>query len=120
MILRPLGRSGLQAAPLALGGNVFGRTADEACSLGVINFFGLARGFLTGKYRSKTALAEIAARLDATPAQVALAWQMLQPGIVAPIASATTVNQLHELLASATLTLDSAALQRLAQASAAD
>jgi aryl-alcohol dehydrogenase-like predicted oxidoreductase len=112
--------------------------------IGVINFFGLARGFLTGKYRSEAdlgksprgggvqgylnarglrilaALDEIAARLDATPAQVALAWQMLQPGIVAPIASATTVSQLLELLASATLTLDSAALQRLAQASAPD
>jgi aryl-alcohol dehydrogenase-like predicted oxidoreductase len=112
--------------------------------IGVINFFGLARGFLTGKYRSEAdlgksprgggvqgylnarglrilaALDEIAARLDATQAQVALAWQMLQPGIVAPIASATTVSQLLELLASATLTLDSAALQRLAQASAPD
>jgi aryl-alcohol dehydrogenase-like predicted oxidoreductase len=110
--------------------------------IGVINFFGLARGFLTGKYRSESdlgksprgggikgylnerglrilaALDEIATRHDATPAQVALAWQMLQPGIVAPIASATSVPQLLELLDSATLTLDSAALQLLARASA--
>ena len=113
-----------------------------AQGIGVINFFGLARGFLTGKYRSEAdlgksprgggvkdylnergwrilaALDETAARLNATPAQVALAWQMLQPGIVAPIASATSVPQLQELLAAATLGLDSAALQRLAQASA--
>jgi aryl-alcohol dehydrogenase-like predicted oxidoreductase len=112
--------------------------------IGVINFFGLARGFLTGKYRSEadlgksprgggikgylnerglrilSALDEIAVRLDATPAQVALAWQMLQPGIVAPIASATSVTQLLELLHSAQLTLDSAALQCLTQASASD
>jgi aryl-alcohol dehydrogenase-like predicted oxidoreductase len=97
--------------------------------VGVINFFGLARGFLTGKYRSEAdlgqsprgggvkgylnarglrilaALDAVAARHGATPAQVALAWQMAQPGIVAPIASATSVAQLQELLGAATLAL---------------
>jgi aryl-alcohol dehydrogenase-like predicted oxidoreductase len=100
--------------------------------LGVINFFGLARGFLTGKYRSEAdlgksprgggvkaylnphglrilgALDAVAARQRATPAQVALAWQMAQPGIVAPIASATSVVQLNELLGAASLVLSAA------------
>lgn len=98
--------------------------------IGVINFYGLARGFLTGKYRSEAdlgqsprgggvkaylnargqrilaALDAVAARHGATPAQVALAWQMAQPGIVAPIASATSAAQLRELLGAATLLLD--------------
>ena len=97
--------------------------------VGVINFYGLARGFLSGKYRSEAdlgksprgggvkgylnprghrilaALDAVAARHGATPAQVALAWQMAQPGIVAPIASATSVAQLQELLGAATLVL---------------
>ena len=79
----------------------------------MINFFGLARGFLTGKYRSEADLAksprgagckgylnergfrilaaldQVSARLGATPAQVALAWQIAAPGITAPIASAS-------------------------------
>jgi aryl-alcohol dehydrogenase-like predicted oxidoreductase len=100
--------------------------------VGVINFFGLARGFLTGKYRCEAdlgksprgagvkgclnprgmrilaALDDVAARHRATTAQVALAWQMAQPGIAAPIASATSVAQLQELLGAATLALTSA------------
>jgi aryl-alcohol dehydrogenase-like predicted oxidoreductase len=111
--------------------------------LGVINFFGLARGFLTGKYRSAAdlgksargagvkaylnprglailaALDTVAAELNATPAQVALAWQMVQPGITAPIASATSLVQLHELLGAAHLVLPAHALARLDGASAA-
>jgi aryl-alcohol dehydrogenase-like predicted oxidoreductase len=111
--------------------------------LGVINFFGLARGFLTGKYRGPAdvvrsprgggvakdyfnergfrilaALDEAAARLKATPAQVALAWQMAQPGIAAPIASATSEQQLAELAGAASLTLDAATLAALDRASA--
>jgi aryl-alcohol dehydrogenase-like predicted oxidoreductase len=110
--------------------------------LGVINFFGLARGFLTGKYRSEAdlgksprgggvkaylnargrrilaALDEVAQALNATPAQVALAWQMAQPGITAPIASATSLTQWAELAGAARLTLDAAQRQRLAAASA--
>jgi aryl-alcohol dehydrogenase-like predicted oxidoreductase len=112
-------------------------------TIGVINFFGLARGFLTGKYRSEAdlgksavrgggvkdylnvrgfrvlaALDAVAARLKATPAQVALAWQMAQPGIVAPIASATSVKQLTELLGAARLVLsadDQAQLRRASE-----
>jgi len=115
----------------------------RARGLGVINFFGLARGFLTGKCRSEAALAksprgagvqqacfnprgwrilaaldEAAAALRATPAQVALAWQMARPGITAPIASATSVAQLHELIGAAALVPDAATLERLDAASA--
>ena len=110
--------------------------------LGVINFFGLARGFLTGKYRAEAdlsqsvrgggvrkylaaqplgvlaALDEAAAELGATPAQVALAWQMARPGITAPIASATGVAQLQELLGAARLRLSPAQVARLDGASA--
>jgi aryl-alcohol dehydrogenase-like predicted oxidoreductase len=111
--------------------------------LGVINFFGLARGFLTGKYRSDADLAKsprgdgvkaayfnergfrtlavldaVAAGLNATPAQVALAWQMARPGISAPIASATSVTQLRELMAAASLVLPAQALPALDRASA--
>ncbi len=110
--------------------------------VGVINFFGLARGFLTGKYRSEAdlgqsprgagvkdylnargfailaALDAVAARHGATPAQVALAWQMAQPGIVAPIASATSVAQLQELLGAARLSLAPADFAELDRASA--
>ena len=87
----------------------------------VIPFFSLASGFLSGKYRSAADFAgharaamlarydtprgwrvvevlhDIAARHRATPAQVALAWTMTRPGITAPIASATTLEQLREL-----------------------
>lgn len=111
--------------------------------LGVINFFGLARGFLTGKYRREAdlgksprgggvkgylnprglrilaALDAVAARHGATPAQVALAWQMAQPGIAAPIASATSVAQLQELLGAATLALPAADHEALGTASQA-
>lgn len=110
--------------------------------IGVINFFGLARGFLTGKYRSEADLAqsprgggvkqyltprgmavlaaldEAAAALGATPAQVALAWQMARPTITAPIASATSVRQMQELLGAARLSLDAATMARLDAASA--
>lgn len=112
--------------------------------IGVINFYGLARGFLTGKYRSEAdlgksprgsgvkgayfndrgwrilaALDDVAESLKATPAQVALAWQMRQPGIVAPIASATSTAQFAELAGAVSLTLDATAMAKLTQASAA-
>lgn len=98
--------------------------------IGVISYYSLASGFLSGKYRSEADLAKSAARsgavkkylnprgmqilaaLDAvaaahgaTPAQIALAWLMARPGITAPIASATSVAQLHELMGAAQLTL---------------
>jgi aryl-alcohol dehydrogenase-like predicted oxidoreductase len=112
-----------------------------AHGLGVINFFGLARGFLTGKYRSEADLGQsvrgagvkaylnprglgilagldaVAAELRATPAQVALAWQIAQPTITAPIASATALAQLQELLGAASLVLTPAQHAALTAAS---
>jgi aryl-alcohol dehydrogenase-like predicted oxidoreductase len=110
--------------------------------LGVIPFYSLAAGFLTGKYRSEAdldksprgrrsvakylnergarvlgALDRVAARTGATPAQVALAWQLAKPGITAPIASATTPEQLAELVKAATLRLDVEAVAALDAAS---
>jgi aryl-alcohol dehydrogenase-like predicted oxidoreductase len=109
--------------------------------VGVIPYHGLASGFLTGKYRSEADLAQsprgqgvkkylnergmrILAALDeaakglrAKPAQVALAWLMARPAVSAPIASATSVAQLRELMASAELHLDAATMERLTRAS---
>jgi aryl-alcohol dehydrogenase-like predicted oxidoreductase len=109
--------------------------------IGVIPYFALASGFLTGKYRSEAdmagrarggrvaryldergfgilaALDAVAAEHGATPAQVALAWLMARPGLTAPIASATTTEQLDELVASVELKLDPAAIERLNEAS---
>ena len=115
----------------------------RARGVGVINFFGLARGFLTGKYRSEADLAksprgggvkqayfnergfrilaaldDAAAALDATPAQVALAWQMARPGLTAPIASATSVAQFDELARAASLQIDAPTIEALNLASA--
>ncbi|MBU2134742.1 MAG: aldo/keto reductase [Alphaproteobacteria bacterium] len=113
---------------------------DEA--IGVIPFYGLASGFLTGKYRSEAdlgksprgggakkymtdrgmrilaALDELAGGHGATPAQVALAWVMAQPGLTAPIASATSVAQLQELMGAAQLSLSAEDLKALDTASA--
>jgi aryl-alcohol dehydrogenase-like predicted oxidoreductase len=109
--------------------------------IGVIPYFSLASGFLSGKYRSDADLANsaragmvkkylnergarILAALDqvakahrSTPTQVALAWLMAQPAVTAPIASATNLDQLHELLSAADLKLDTASLDKLNQAS---
>jgi aryl-alcohol dehydrogenase-like predicted oxidoreductase len=108
--------------------------------LGVIPYFGLASGFLTGKYRSDADLAgrarayrvkdmmnergfrilaaldAVAADYDATPAQVALAW-LRAHGVTAPIASATSVAQLSELLAFAGIELGRDAVAKLDAAS---
>ena len=105
--------------------------------IGVITYFSLAAGFLTGKYRTEADFAKSArgpglkkylnARgtsvLDtleatakpqgATMAQVALAWLIAQPGVTAPIASATSVAQLDELMAGARLSLDAESLRAL-------
>ena len=110
--------------------------------LGVIPYFSLASGFLTGKYRSEQdtvsrsrgsrvqkylnprglrildALDEIANQYNATPAQISLAWLLAKPVITAPIASATSVQQLDELLNATRLKLDAAAVQKLEEASA--
>ncbi|HYD13911.1 MAG TPA: aldo/keto reductase [Allosphingosinicella sp.] len=110
--------------------------------IGVLPYFGLASGFLTGKYRSEAdkaksirggrmdaylngrgflmleALDEVAAEAGATPAQVALAWLAAQPGVTAPIASATSRAQLDELLGVLTLELTGEQLERLTEAGA--
>jgi len=111
-------------------------------SLGVIPYFSLGAGFLTGKYRSEADLSKsprgarvknylndrgfrILAGLDqvakqhgSTPARVALAWLMARPSITAPIASATSLEQLDELIEATKLKLDHAAIELLNQASA--
>jgi aryl-alcohol dehydrogenase-like predicted oxidoreductase len=111
-------------------------------NLGVITYFSLAAGFLTGKYRSEAdfaksargagmkkflnprgmkildALDAIARRYRAKPAQIALAWLMARPGVTAPIASATSLDQLREILSAVTLKLDAEAIKSLDQASA--
>jgi len=110
--------------------------------LGVIPYFSLAGGFLTGKYRSEAdaqgkarggmagkylnargfavleALDAVAREYKSTAASVALAWLIAQPGITAPIASATSERQLGDLVAAAALRLDGAAIEKLSVASA--
>ncbi len=109
--------------------------------LGVIPYFSLASGFLSGKYRTaaeaanrpraamlkkyfnergmriREALVEVARELEAKPAQVALAWLIARPSVTAPIASATTVEQLHELAGATRLELPHEAVEKLNQAS---
>ena len=110
--------------------------------LGVIPYYGLASGFLTGKYRSQDdlkksqrgqsakkylndrgfrilqALDQVAERYQTKPAQVALAWLMARKSITAPIASATSVEQLSELVQATQLELDRESIERLNKASA--
>ena len=110
-------------------------------NLGVIPYFSLASGFLTGKYRSKAdaqgkareqfvgkylnergvrilqALDQVAQRQNATPAQVALAWLIARPSVTAPIASATSLKQLDEILQSVNLQLDETSMRSLNEAS---
>jgi aryl-alcohol dehydrogenase-like predicted oxidoreductase len=108
--------------------------------IGVVPYYALASGFLTGKYRSQAdlgksatrantvgnylngyglrvlaALDDIARRHAATPAQVALAWLIARPGISAPIAGATSVAQVQELAGAVRLRLDDVDLARLNQ-----
>lgn len=117
---------------------------DSICQrekLGVCGYYSLASGFLTGKYRSEAdlgksvrgqtlkgyvsgekgqavlkALDQVAARTGATLAQISLAWLMARPGVTAPIASATSVGQLEELLPAAELRLSEEDMQVLSQA----
>jgi aryl-alcohol dehydrogenase (NADP+) len=112
----------------------------EAWDLAVLPYYGLAKGFLTGKYRSDsdavdspraerarayldqggaavlTALDEVAAAHDATPAAIALAWLRTRPRVAAPIASARDTEQLAEILPAATLTLTPAEADQLTAA----
>jgi len=123
-------------------------TLEPLCAernVGVINYYALASGFLTGKYRSEAdlgksvrgrgvvkylnerglavlaALDAVAETVGATPTQVALAWQIARPSITAPIASASNERQLAELVAAARLRLDApsiALIDRVSQPSA--
>ena len=110
--------------------------------IGVIGYYSLAAGFLTGKYRSESDLGQsvrgggvkkyldprgfgilkavdnVAAQVNATPAQVALAWTMARPAVAAPIVSATTTQQLADILKAVDVKLDAAAIARLDAASA--
>jgi aryl-alcohol dehydrogenase-like predicted oxidoreductase len=110
--------------------------------IGVITYFSLAKGFLSGKYRSQADLAKsargggvkaylnergnrilaaldaVAARRSAKPAEVALAWLIAKPGVTAPIASATSLEQLESLIKAGSLTLDAADMEALEKASA--
>ncbi|CAB3952473.1 1-deoxyxylulose-5-phosphate synthase YajO [Achromobacter insolitus] len=110
--------------------------------MGTINYYALASGFLSGKYRSPAdagksprgrkivetylndrgyrilkALDEVAEDAGCTPAQAALAWQIAQPGITSPIVSATSLEQLDELVKAASLTLTHDQLAKLSLAS---
>lgn len=111
--------------------------------IGVTSYFSLARGFLSGKYRREAdfaksqarggemanylnerglrilaALDAVAAARNATPAQVAIAWLIARPGLVAPIASATSVEQLQDLIKATELNLGSGEIEQLTKASA--
>jgi aryl-alcohol dehydrogenase-like predicted oxidoreductase len=110
--------------------------------LGVVPYYSLASGFLTGKYRGQDdlsksprgqaakkylndrgfrilqALDQVAEKHQTTPAQVALAWLMARPSITAPIASATSVEQMNDLVAATQFELDSSSIDLLNQASA--
>jgi aryl-alcohol dehydrogenase-like predicted oxidoreductase len=109
--------------------------------IGVTPYYGLASGFLTGKYRSEAdfgksvrggrmtayldgrgrrilaALDEVSSRKNATPAQVSLAWLMVRPGITAPIASATSVEQIRDLVQATKVRLDDGDVAQLDRAS---
>jgi aryl-alcohol dehydrogenase-like predicted oxidoreductase len=112
-------------------------------SIGVIPYSSLGSGFLSGKYRAGqdlpataratgvqkaymndrgfavlAALDRVAAKTGATPAQIALSWMVHRPGITAPIASATSVAQLKEIVGAVELKLDDAATSDLEKASA--
>lgn len=111
-------------------------------NIGVVPYYGLASGFLTGKYRSADDLGQsvrggrmgallegkgaavlaamdaVAAETGASLAQIALAWLAAQPGVTAPIASATSVTQLEELTGAWDVTLSADQLDRLTAAGA--
>ena len=116
---------------------------EQVCvdnKLGVLNYYALASGFLTGKYRSSAdlgksvrsggakkylddrgkavlgALDAVAGTVGATPGQVALAWQIARPSVTAPIASASTPAQLDELVGAARLRLDTPSIELIERA----
>ena len=111
-------------------------------NLGVVPYFSLASGFLTGKYKTAAdaegakrsgmlgkyfddrgmkilaALDSVAQQAGSKPASIALAWLLSRPNILAPIASATSVDQLEDLFAAADLELSAEQLSELSLASA--
>lgn len=119
------------------------RDLTLAEEIGVISYYGLASGFLSGKYRSEADLAKsprgggvakyltprgftildaldaVADKHKATPAEIAIGWIVAREGVTAPIASATTREQLDSLIRAATLDLDREDLVQLDKASAA-
>jgi len=110
-------------------------------NLGVISYFSLAKGFLTGKYRSESdlsksvrgqgvktylndrgfrilsALDQVAEQHNSNPARIALAWLIARPSITAPIASATSLEQLNDLVEATKLELSQSAIELLNEAS---
>lgn len=122
--------------------DAYGADLQQLCvkrGIPMLPFFGLASGFLTGKYRTEAdlgksvrgqrmgkllesgkpmlaAMDQVVRETGASHAQVALAWLRVQPGIGAPIASATTVEQVQELCASASLELTEEQFARLSSA----
>ncbi|HUJ03374.1 MAG TPA: aldo/keto reductase [Rhizomicrobium sp.] len=131
--------------------NLYDRSGFEAglaglCrekNIGVVPYYGLASGFLSGKYRSEddakksprgatvvkkylndrgrkilAALDSVSSRLKTTPARAAIAWLMARPAVTAPIVSATSVEQVEDLIAAVKLRLDAEALAELDSASA--
>jgi len=125
---------------------VFEDALEPLClkrGVGVINFYALAAGFLTGKYRTEAdaaksarganttrkylnprglrildALDKVAQQYNAKPGQVAIAWQIARPSVTAPIASATSIAQLEELVVATQLKLDTGTIDMLDRASA--
>jgi aryl-alcohol dehydrogenase-like predicted oxidoreductase len=124
---------------------IFEKELEPIClenHLGVINYWALAAGFLTGKYRSEAdlgksprgagvkkylnergfrilaALDKVAAQYRSTPASVAVAWLIARPSVTAPIASATSPEQLDSLIKATQLSLDRSAIAELDKASA--
>lgn len=124
---------------------IFEKELEPICvenQLGVINYWSLAAGFLTGKYRNESdlnkstrgagvkkylddrgfrvlaALDAIAEEYHTTPATVAIAWLIARPSVTAPIASATSIGQLDSLIAATKLQLSDDAVARLDAASA--
>ena len=111
--------------------------------MGVLSYYSLASGFLSGKYRSEADLNKSASRggsaaqylnprglgildaldraankYDATPAQIALAWIMARPGFTAAVASSTKIEQLDDLMLAAEINLDDESVADLNEASA--
>jgi aryl-alcohol dehydrogenase-like predicted oxidoreductase len=114
----------------------------KANNIGVINYYALARGFLSGKYRSPSdagksprgekaiatylnprgyailkVLDELAAKLKSTPAQISLAWLIARPGITAPIASATKMEHLQDMMKAVNVNLEPEHIKKLDEAS---